>query len=227
MGFLQLLPSQSQLLPVTHRRSLPPLAQLFECLQAGLPSPTAQHFSPSTTFSHSPFLTGWSTYSAPGCTWVSSIRGWRPGGDPFHVPLGPVNLLVLKALTRGPQGQPSPLRRPHGRPGVQGIFPTSHAQATHAWPMVHHSMVTGFPIPRGCCSVFSASPLSLVRSPATSLSPVPRHVSHDGPFPAPRAFPFSWGCWPQPHALLCPVPFFHHPVFIPKRAASNPFARAH
>ena len=26
-----------------------------------------------------------------GCTLVSSIHGWRPGGDPFHVPPGPAH----------------------------------------------------------------------------------------------------------------------------------------
>ena len=68
-----------------------------------------------------------------------------------------VALRVLRPLTRGSQGQPSPLRTPHGRPGVQGIFPTSRGQVPHGWPMVHHSMATGFPIPRGCCLALSAS----------------------------------------------------------------------
>ena len=82
-----------------------------------------------------------------------------------------VNLRVLRPLTRGPQRQPSPLRTRHGRPGVQGIFPTSRGQAPHGWPMVYHSMATGFPIPRGCCLALSASlPISY---------PVPlRHIGH-------------------------------------------------
>ena len=62
-----------------------------------------------------------------------------------------VNLRVLRPLTRGPKGQSSPLRTPHSRPGVQRIFPTSRDQVPHGWPIVHHSMATGFPIPRGCC----------------------------------------------------------------------------
>ena len=97
---------------------------------------------------------------AAGCTWVSSIRGWRPRGDPFHVLPGSrsrVNLRVLRPLTQGPQGRPSPLRTPNGCPGVQGIFLTYHGQAPHGWPMVHHSMATGFPIPRGCCLALSVS----------------------------------------------------------------------
>ena len=52
---------------------------------------TDEHFSLSTTFHHSPSFTGWSTHSAPGCTWVSSIRGGRPGGNRFHVPQGPAH----------------------------------------------------------------------------------------------------------------------------------------
>ena len=60
-----------------------------------------------------------------------------------------VNLPVIRPLTRGPQGQPSPLRTPHGRPGVQGIFSTSRGQAPHGWPIVHHSMATGLPDPTG------------------------------------------------------------------------------
>ena len=105
-----------------------------------------------------------------------------------------LNLRVLRPLTRGPQGQRSLLRTPHGRPGVQGIFPTFRGQAPHGWPMVHHSMATGSPIPRGCCSVFSAAPPTLLRSPATSLSPVPLSVTHLCLFPAPLVFPFPWGC---------------------------------
>ena len=75
-----------------------------------------------------------------------------------------------------------------------GLFPTSRGQAPHGWAMVHHSMATGSPIPRGCCSVFSATPPTPLRSPASSLSPVPRPVTHLCLFPAPLFFPFPWGC---------------------------------
>ena len=118
-------------------------------------------------------------------------------GRPFPSsprPVSAVNRRVLRPLTRGPPGQPSPLRTPHGRLGAQGISPTSRRQAPHGWPMVHHSMVTGSPIPRGCCSAFSAAPPTPLRSPATSLSPVPRPVTHLRLFPAPLVFPISWGC---------------------------------
>ena len=66
------------------------------------------------------------------------------------------NLRILGPLAWGPQGQPSPLETPHGRPGVQGIFSTSRGQIPHGWPMVYHSMATGFPIPWGCCLALSA-----------------------------------------------------------------------
>ena len=129
-----------------------------------------------------------------------------------------VNPRALRPLTRGPQGQPSLLRKPHRRPGVQGIFPTSRGQAPHGWPMVHHSMATGFPIARGCCSVCSASPHPLVCNPATSRSPVPRPVTHLGLFPASRAFPFSWGC----RAALAPRPSLSCPLLPSSRVYTPP-----
>ena len=124
-----------------------------------------------------------------------------------------VNLRVLRPLTRGPQGQPSPLRTPHGRPGVQGIFRTSHGQIPHGWPLVPHSMAISFPIPLCRCMASVAARSTLLYSYrfATSRSRSPHPVS--GPAPAP-GFP------PSPVS----VP---HPVFIPDRAASNPLARAH
>ena len=103
-------------------------------------------------------------------------------GQPF--PRSPwarsrVNLRVLRSLTRGSQGQPSPQWTPHGRPGVQGIFPTSRGQDPHGWPMVQHSMVTGFQIPRGCCLALLVSsltpcpiPLCLIPAPARSQRPM-------------------------------------------------------
>ena len=131
-----------------------------------------------------------------------------------------MNQRVLRPLTRGPQGQPSPLRTPHSRPGVQGIFPTSCGQAPDGWPVVHHCMATAFCFPWGCCSVFSASSLPLVRNPGTSLytcamsrhpsRPIPRilclpillglfcgasHTPFSVPSPSPF-FPFLWPSWP-------------------------------
>ena len=96
-------------------------------------------------------------------------------------PLVPLtrNLRVLRPLTRGSQGQPSPLRTPHGHPGVQGIFPTSRGQVPHGWPMVHLPMATGFPIPWGCCLALWASlpfpcpiPRCLIPAPARSQRPM-------------------------------------------------------
>ena len=102
-----------------------------------------------------------------------------------------VNPHVLRPLTRGPQGQPSPLRTPHGRSGVQGIFPTSRGPAPHGWPMAHHSMATGFPIPRGCCSLFSASLIPWFATPRrpSPLCHVPSPISAYSPCPAPSHSP--------------------------------------
>ena len=86
-----------------------------------------------------------------------------------------VNLRVLRPLTREPQGQPSPLRTPQSRPGAQGIFPTSRGQAPHGWPMVHHSLATGFTIPQGCffwSPIPSHVPLCHIPSPPQSQRPV-------------------------------------------------------
>ena len=107
-----------------------------------------------------------------------------------------VNPRVLRPLTRGPQGQPSPLLTPHGRPGVQGILPTSRGQAPYGWPMVHHFMATGFPIPRSCCWALSVShPIP--------CSPLPHPVT--GPIPASLGFPIPRGC--------CAAPF-HPPSLV-------------
>ena len=117
-----------------------------------------------------------------------------------------VNIRVLGPLTQGPQGQPPPLRTPHGRPVLQGIFPTSRGQAPHGWPMVHHSMATGFPIPRGCCLALSVShpipcPVLLCHIPSAAQSPRPvvsrsqgavlRPVPHPCPGPVPPSYPSS------------------------------------
>ena len=116
-----------------------------------------------------------------------------------------MNLRVLQPLTRGPHGQPSPLRTPHGRSGARGIFLTSRGQVPRGWPTGSHSMATGFPIPRVCCLVLSAI------LPCRAVFATPRC-----PFP------------------LCHIPLLAlspylspHPVLIPHRAASNPTARAH
>ena len=114
-----------------------------------------------------------------------------------------VILRVLRPLTRGPQGQPSPLRTPHGCPRVQGIFSTSRGQAPHGWSMVHHSMATGFPNPRGCCLALSASlpiPCPVPLRPIPTLAQSPRPVDFR-----------SHGAvvWPVPHPCPSSVPPSH------------------
>ena len=126
-------------------------------------------------------------------------------------------------LTQGPHGQPSPLRTPNGRPGVQGIFPSSRGKAPHGWPMAHHSMATGFPIPWGCYLPLSVTPRSLVRNPAMSPSSLPDPVTQHEPFPAPCYFPLSWGC-SEAFATLSSWsrPFF--PSLIPCLYSTGPQA---
>ena len=111
-----------------------------------------------------------------------------------------VNLHVLRPLTRGPQGQPSHLRTAHRSTGVQGIFSTSCGPPPHRWPMVHHSMATGFSIPRGCClALWSSIPSHVPFSFATS-----RHR----PNPSVPWFPYPTGllCGPFNTPILAPSP---------------------
>ena len=58
------------------------------------------------------------------------------------------------------------------------FFLTSRGQVPHGWPMVHHSMATGFPIPWGCCLALLASlpfpcPIPLCLIPALARSQCP------------------------------------------------------
>ena len=114
-------------------------------------------------------------------------------GQPF--PRSPrsrsrVNLRVLRPLTRGPQGQPSPLRTLHRRPGVQNIFPTFGRQVPRGWTTVPHFMASGVPFPRGCCFALSITRFSLLRSvrnPAMSHSPLRHPVTGTVPAPQPSS----------------------------------------
>ena len=115
-----------------------------------------------------------------------------------------VNLRVLRPLTRGPQGQPSPLHILHGRPGVQGSFLTSHGQVLHGGPRAPHSMATGFPFPQGCCLALSAlfPLLRFVRTPAMSLSPSTLPVTGAVPVPHPSSRVYTPPCRQQPSGAV-------------------------
>ena len=185
-GVLQSLLSRSQLLTVIHRRVLlpSPSSTAFWAPAGGFPvdSPRRQRsISLCQPHSTTPHLSGLE-YPLGSRMHLGVVHPrLEARGRPF--PRSPrsrsrVNLRVLRPLTRRPQVQPSPLRTPHGCPGVQGIFPTSRGQAPHGWPMVDHSMATGFPIPRGCCLALSASrpipcPVPVRHIPSPSLSPRP------------------------------------------------------
>ena len=204
--------------PIEDYSGLPPLAQPFGLLQAGFLWKALADSGAFLSVNHIPPLPTPHRLEYPlGSRMYLGVVHPRleARGPPF--PRSPrsrsrVNLRVLEPLTRGPQGQPSPLRTPHGRPGFQGIFATPRGQAPQGWPMVHHSMATGFPIPQGCCLVLSVShpipcpvPLGHIPSPALSKR-LAVSISH-------------WAVV-RPHSIP-------HPVFIPHRAASNPAARAH
>ena len=92
---------------------------------------------------------------------------------------------------------PADTSRPSRSSGHFPDFPWS------SWPMVHHFIANGFPIPWGCCLVFSASlsipcpiPLCLLPAPALSQRPMDSITlgllcgSSPTPFPAPSPCPF-------------------------------------
>ena len=124
-----------------------------------------------------------------------------------------VNLRVLRPMTRGSQGQPSPLRTPHGRPGVQGIFPTFRGQVPHGWPMVHNSMATGSPIPQGLL-------LGAFDLPAHPMSHSPWPHPGTGPFPASHGLPTSSGRCAALATRLSPPS-----LLVPSSCAYTPLGR--
>ena len=133
-----------------------------------------------------------------------------------------VNLRVLRPLTRGPQGQPSPLQTPHGRPGVQGILPTSLARL----PMVDPWFTT----PWRLVSQSHGAVAWRFRPPIPTHVPFPFATSRHRPDPRVPWFPAPMGplCGPCHTPVLAPCPDpIPHPPFIPHRAASSPVARAH
>ena len=149
------MPSQSQLLPVTHRRLLRPCPPItaFWVPAGGFPVDSRCR-QRSIALNHIPPLP-----IPHGLEYPPGSRMWlrvvhprlEARGRPFPRSRrfrSRVNPRVLRPLTRGPRGQRSPLRTPHGRPGFQAIFPTSRGEAPHRLPMVHNSMATCFPIPR-------------------------------------------------------------------------------
>ena len=186
--------------PIEGSSGLPPLAQPFGRLQAGLLWKAVADSAAFHSLNHIPPLPiphGLEYPLGSRMHFGVAYPRLEARGRPFpRFPRVPLTREPTRtqAIDPGTSGSALTLRTPQGRPGVQGIFPTSRGQAPDGWRMVHHSMATGFPIPRGCCSAFYPSCCPLVRNPATSLSPVPLPVTHLGPFPASRAFPFSSGC---------------------------------
>ena len=182
-------------LPIEGSSGLPLLAQAFERLQAGFLWISLADSGAFLSVNNIPLLP-----IPHGLVYPLGSRmhfgvihpRLEARGQPF--PRSPrsrprVNLRVLRPLTRGSQGRPSPLRTPHGCPRVKGILPTSRGEAPNGWPMFHHSMPTGFPIPRGCC-------LALAASHPIPCSPLPHPVT--GPLPASCGFPIPRGCCAAP-----------------------------
>ena len=129
-----------------------------------------------------------------------------------------VNLRVLRPLTRGPQDQPSAQRTPHDRPGVQGYFRTSRGQPPDSWPMIHDSMATVFPFPRGCC-------LALMASHPIPFSVPLRHIPSAAQSPR-RVVSQSHGAvvWPVPHPCPSPVTPSHPiPCLYPTGPPATPW----
>ena len=105
----------------------------------------------STTFYHSPLVTGLSTHLTPGCTWLSSPRGWRPAGDLFYVPQVPLTrkATFTQAIDLGCSATtltPAEASRLSWSPGPSTDFPSSGPPA-----LAHVSSLHGdwFPDPMG------------------------------------------------------------------------------
>ena len=186
VGSLQPLPSRMRLLVPGRRIPWPPPASSAFWAPAGGFPVDSRRRQRRIVLNHIPPvpIPHRLEYPIGSCMHLVVIRPQlRARGRPFQrspKSHSRLNLRVLRLLTQGPQGQPSPLRTPHGRPGVQGIFLTSRGQAPHGWPIVHHSIVTGFPILRGRCLALSVTHLSLlrlVRDPAMTRSPLPLPVT--------------------------------------------------
>ena len=114
-----------------------------------------------------------------------------------------LNLRVRRPMTWGPPGQQSPLQTPHGRPGVQGIFPTSRGQTPHGWPMVHHTrrlvsqshgvVAWRFLSPHFPCSDLFKTPrcpVPLCHIPSAAHSPRPVVSRSQGAVARPLPHPF-------------------------------------
>ena len=133
-----------------------------------------------------------------------------------------VNLRVLRPLTWGPQGQPSPLRTPHGRPEVQGIFHLPLARLPMVGPW--------FTTPWRLVSQSHGAVAWHFWPPFPSNVPFPFPPYRHRPHPRVRRISVPMGplCGPCHTPVLAPCPHpIPHPAFIPHRAASNPVARAH
>ena len=219
-GFLiQLLTSRSQLLLVTRQRILRPSPPrtAFLVPARGFPvdSRCRQRSIALNHISRLPIPHRLEYHSAPGCTWLSSISCWRPEGDLFHVSqllltCEPTCTQAIDLGTSGPTLTPADTSRPSWS---SGHFLHFRGQAPHGGSMVHHSMATGFPIPRSCCLALSAFfacsdsfatqrypvSLCLILSPAQSPRPtvscslgaVVLPFPHSFPGPVPSSHPSS------------------------------------
>ena len=190
----------------------PPPAQPFGCLQAGFLWIAVADSAAllSTTFHYSPALTGWGTHLAPGCTWFSSNPRLQARGTVSTFPCvrSRVTQRVLRPLTWELQGQPSPLRTPHGRSRVQENFPD--------FPWSGCPWLAGGSFLHG--DLFCTPTVLFLGAFCRPIHPAQiRSQPRDAPFP----FTTS------PHRPSPSIPF-HDPscVFTPHRAASNPLARA-
>ena len=186
VGSLQSLPSGSQLLPVTHRRILPPSppSTAFWAPVGGFPvnSPRRQRTislcQPHSTTPH-PSRVGVPTRlpDALGC------RPFTAGGQGATLSIFPLLPLTreptcTQAIDPGIARSTLTPADTSGPSRSSGHIPTSGGQVPHGWPMVHHSMATGFPIPRGCCLALSVSlpipcPIPLCHIPSTAHSKRP------------------------------------------------------
>ena len=147
-----------------------------------------------------------------GCCLALSVPHPTPCPVPLcHIPSPAHSLRPVVSLSPWAVVRPHPIPHP--------VF-ISHRAASNPVARAYWILIN----PGTVYAPSTARPLLAPASfPCAASRHPPRPVPH---VPLPSQSPGAF-VWLLPPALLCPVPFSQHPVFLVHRAASNPLAGAH